>query len=67
MNPMTATIRRSIRKDKRTLYRLAKDSGLPYQTVHRFATGKREDLMMSTASKLCVALGLELRSKRKGC
>ena len=60
-NPMTDLIRRTIRADKRTMYRLAKDSGLPYQTVHRFARGQREDLVMGTAWRLCAALGLELR------
>ncbi len=66
LNPMTAMIRRTMKADERTLYRLAKDSGLPYQTVHRFARGQREDLMMGTAWRLCETLGLELRPKARG-
>ena len=65
-NPMTDLIRRTIKTDGRSLYRLAIDTNLPYQTIHRFARGKREDLVMGTAWRLCDALGLELRPKRKG-
>ena len=63
VNKMTATIRKAIRQDPRTLYRLSIDAGLPYQTVHRFANGQREDLVMKTAWRLCEALHLELRRK----
>ena len=66
LNPMTAMIRRTMKADERTLYRLAKDSGLPYQTVHRFARGQREDLVRGTAWRLCKTLGLELRPKARG-
>ena len=60
-NPMTALIRRTIKADGRSLYRLAIDAKLPYQTLHRFASGQREDLVMGTAWRLCKVLGLELR------
>lgn len=65
-NPMTTLIRRTIKADGRTMYRLAKDSGLPYQTLHRFASGQREDLVMGTAWRLCKVLGLELRPMKGG-
>jgi len=46
-----------------SLYRVAKDSGVAYQAVHRFAHGG--DLRLETASRICKALGLEL-VQRKG-
>ena len=58
-------LRTAIEKDKRTLYRLAKDAGLPYGTVHRFARKERTELGLRTASAICDALGLQL-VKRKG-
>ncbi len=58
-------MRMAIEKDPRTLYRLAKDSGLPYGTVHRFARKERTDLGLRTASAICDALRLQL-TKRKG-
>ncbi len=60
-------IRRAIEKDSRTLYRIAKDAGLPYGTVHRFARKERTELGLRTASALCDVLGLRLvKDKRKG-
>ncbi len=58
-------LRDTIRDDPRSLYRLAKDAGLPYGTVHRFATKRRTELGLRTASAICDALGLIL-TKRKG-
>ena len=62
-------IRAAIRRDPRSLYRLAIDADLPYGTVHRFARKERTELGLRTASALCDALGLSLqpvKSKRKG-
>jgi hypothetical protein len=58
-------IRKAIRTDGRTLYRIAKDAKLPYATVHRFAREERTDLGLRTAAKLCKALDLVLQ-KREG-
>ena len=65
---MPDTIRAAIERDSRSLYRLAKDSGVDYAVLHRFANAER-DLNLRTADRLCRALGLELRParrKRKG-
>lgn len=67
MQNMTETIRAAISKDKRSLYRLAKDCELPYATIHRFATRERTAINLVTAERMCEALGLELRPvRRKG-
>ena len=59
-------LRAAILQDPRTLYRLAKDAGLPYGTVHRFATKKRTELGLRTASAICDALGLILTKRKRG-
>jgi len=63
MQDLIAVIRKAIDKDKRSLYRIAKDSELRYSVVHRFATGERTAINVVTAAKLCKVLGLELRPK----
>lgn len=45
-----------------TLYRVAKDSGVPYATLHRFMTGKRA-VGLPAFDKLCAFLKLELRQR----
>ncbi len=44
----------------RTLYAVAKAAGLKPELLYRFVAGER-DLRLSSATKLCAALGLELR------
>ncbi len=41
-----------------TLYRLAKQSGLPRSTLYAIASGKRKDPLMVTVVKISIALGL---------
>jgi transcriptional regulator with XRE-family HTH domain len=56
---VSATLRRAIRDSGQTLYRVAKDSGVPYATLHRFMNGKTE-VSMASLDKLCAYLGLAL-------
>ena len=46
-------------------YQLAKRAGLPYAVAHGFLAGTR-DMQLSSASKVCRLLGLELRSVQRG-
>ncbi len=62
---LISIMRKAIRQDGRTLYRIAKDAGLPYSTVHRFASEDRSELGLRTASALCDTVGLKL-IKTKG-
>ncbi len=57
-------LRVTIRDSGKTLYRVAKDSGVSYPALHRFVVGKRS-LSMPALDRLCAYLGLELR-KREG-
>ena len=57
-------LREAIRRSGLTGYRLAKDSGVPQPVLSRFINGRR-GITLTTASKLAVALGLELKPRRK--
>lgn len=48
-----------------SLLQLAKRSGLGFQSIHGFARGYR-GLSLTSAARLCSALGLELRPVRAG-
>ena len=57
-------LRQAIKDSGLTLYRIAKDSGIAYQVLHRFASGER-DLTLKTATKLADYFGMRLtRPKR---
>jgi len=46
-------------------YKLSQMTGVPESVLCTFVNGKRS-ITMTTAAKLAKALGLELKSKRKG-
>jgi transcriptional regulator with XRE-family HTH domain len=52
-----------IRQDGRTLYQLAKESGVPAPQLSRFMRGERT-LTLPTAEKVCRVLSLELVRKK---
>jgi plasmid maintenance system antidote protein VapI len=54
----------AIKASGESLYRIAKDAGLPYSRVHDFANGKG-DVSIDNAEKLCEYFGLELRPERR--
>jgi hypothetical protein len=56
---MSETVRRAVLESNQTWYRVAKDSGVPYATLHRFVTSQRA-VSMETLDKLCAYLGLRL-------
>lgn len=61
---MEKIIRERIKRDTRSIYRLAKDAGVAVAVVQRFESGERS-LTLGTATKICTALGLELRPKAR--
>ncbi len=64
---LVRVLRRAIKRDARSLYRIALDCGLRYSVVHRFATEERTGISLVTTAKLCRTLGLVLRPvKPKG-
>lgn len=56
-------IRTTAKRDGRTTYAIARDSGVNSAVVGRFLKGER-DVTIKTAEKLCRTLGLELRRVR---
>ena len=56
---VSETLREEVRSCGQTLYRVAKDSGVAYATLHRFMAGKRT-IGSPAIDKLCAYLGLRL-------
>jgi len=60
-------LKSAIRDSGKTDYRIAKDAGIGPEQVGRFLAGS--DIRISTAAKICAALGLQLKEvgdSRKG-
>jgi hypothetical protein len=62
---LSASLRAAIQDSGQTLYRVSKDSGVPYATLHRFMTGKRA-VSMGALELLCECLALELHARTSG-
>ena len=60
---LAAILRMAIERDKRSIYAIAKAARIPYQGLHPFVRGHRDEITLSTADRLCKVLGLELRPK----
>ncbi len=58
-------IRAAIEADGRSLYAIAKAADVPYQGLHPFARGHRDDIALATADRLCKVLSLELKPARR--
>ena len=61
---LTAQLRSAIKTSGATLYRIAKDSGVPYAVVHRFAHGKRQ-IKLDAADKLAAYFGMKLTKPKR--
>ena len=57
-------LRQAVEDSGLTLYRIAQDSGVAYQVLHRFARGER-DLTLETASKLADYFGMRFTRPRR--
>ena len=53
-------IRKAIRADGRSLYRLAKDAGIDVAPLQRFVKAE-QTFRLPTAEKVCRVIGLDLR------
>lgn len=53
------TLRKAIQDSGLSLYRIAKDAGIGYASLHRFMNGERS-VSLEVFDKLCTCLGLEL-------
>lgn len=59
------TIRRAFKSSGMNILALSKLADIPYSAAHGLMTGNR-NAKMETLNKVCGALGLELKPKRKG-
>jgi plasmid maintenance system antidote protein VapI len=60
---LSKRIQRAFHRSGMSIKQLTERSGCTYSSVHGFITADR-DITVSTASKLCQVLGLELRQVR---
>lgn len=61
---LAETIRASFERSGMSILRLSKLSKVPYSVAHRFVN-RASDVRTCTATRLCRALGLELRAAGK--
>ena len=61
---LTAQLRSAIETSGASLYRIAKDSGVPQSVVHRFATGQRQ-IKLDAADKLAAYFGMRLTKPKR--
>ncbi len=57
--PIPQRLRTAIKDAGKSIYRVAKDSGVAHPVILRFMSGER-DIRLETAEKLAESLGLEL-------
>jgi plasmid maintenance system antidote protein VapI len=60
---LTAQLRRAIKTSGVSVYRIAKDSRIPWAVVYRFAAGKRQ-IKLDTADKLAAYFGMKLTAPK---
>lgn len=53
-------LKKAIKDSEHSIYRIAKDAGIGYSSMHRFAHGERS-VSLEAFDRLCRALGLELK------
>jgi len=59
--PIPQKLRTAIKEAGKSIYQVAKDSGVAHPVILRFVSGER-DIRLETAEKLAESLGLELKS-----
>jgi transcriptional regulator with XRE-family HTH domain len=58
--PIPQKLRTAIKATGKSVYQVAKDSGVAHPVILRFMSGER-DIRLETAEKLAQSLGLELK------
>lgn len=57
---MADILRKAIQDSNESVTAIARNAGIPQPVLHRFATGERDSLNLTTAEKLANYLGFEL-------
>ena len=63
---MDRILKRAIKADGRSLYRISKLAKLHYSVLQRFVQNDQLAIALPTIAALAEVVGLELRPKRKG-
>ena len=58
--PLPKRLRAAIKQTGKSIYQVAKDSGVAHPVILRFLSGER-DIRLETAEKLAQSLNLELK------
>jgi len=61
---LTKQLRKAIKTSGVTLYRVSKDSGVPYAVVYRFANEERQ-IRIEMADKLAAYFGMKLTEPKR--
>jgi hypothetical protein len=61
---LTAQLLAAIENSGASLYRISKDSGVPYVVLHRFAHRERQ-IKLDTADKLATYFGMRLTAPKR--
>ena len=64
MASMSETLKDAIRDSGQTVYRISKDSGLDYDSIYRFLSG-RTSLRLDKADKLAAYFGIRCSRPRR--
>lgn len=59
---ISEALKRAIRDSGKSVYQLAKESGVSHPVLFRFLSGER-DIRLATADKLAAALEIEVRRR----
>jgi putative transcriptional regulator len=59
-NVITIKLEELLEKSGKSLYRLAKDTGISYENLRKMKNGQATRIYLDTIEKLCVALDCEL-------
>jgi transcriptional regulator with XRE-family HTH domain len=61
---VSETLRKAVQDSGLSLYRMAKDTGVDYAVVWRFAHGRSRSVDLATLDRLCSYLCLELTRRK---
>ena len=62
---LSEQLRAAIENSGLSVYRIAKDSGVPQQTLQRFVTGQRDIRLAQTADRLAEYFGMRLTAPKR--
>lgn len=62
---MIKKLRQRLVQNKKSVYRIAQETGLGYNTCLRFIRGDTDNVSMETATKLAESIGYKIKLEKK--